>query len=52
MEGRVPAPFGEIRVKADKKRVEVQSDGGRGTLVLPDGRRLTVEAGTCVRAEF
>ncbi len=52
MEGRVPAPFGSIRVKADKKCVEVQSDGGRGTLVLPDGRRLAIEAGTCVRAEF
>ena len=30
----VPTPFGEIRVSADKNSVEIESDGGIGTLML------------------
>ena len=48
MEGTVPAPFGSIRVKADAKGVTVESDGGEGTLVMADGRRVPVPAGKAV----
>ncbi len=52
MEGSVPTPFGAIRVKADETGVEVTSDGGRGVLVLPDGRRLAIEPKKPLRAAF
>ncbi len=52
MEGKVPAPFGVIRVKADREGVEVLSDGGRGTLVLPDGRTLPIEPNNPLRVQF
>ena len=42
MKGKVPTPFGAICVKMEGDTVEVSSDGGRGTLVLPDGRRLEI----------
>ena len=51
MEGDVPAPFGRIHVRADGKGVEVRADGGIGTLVMPDGRRLRVPAGVTVSAK-
>ena len=52
MEGKIPAPFGVIRVKADREGVEVLSDGGRGTLVLPDGRTLPIEPNKPLRVQF
>ena len=50
MEGDVPAPFGLIHVRTDAKGVSVRSDGGEGTLVMPDGRRLAIPAGEVVSA--
>ncbi len=45
IEGDVPAPFGRIHVKFDKKSVSVLSDGGKGVLVLPTGQRVDIPAG-------
>ena len=50
MEGDVPAPFGKIRVRADASGIRVRSDGGRGMLVLPDGRRIPIPAATTIEA--
>jgi len=48
MDGAVPTPFGLIRVKAGPDGVTVLSDGGEGTLVMPDGRKVAVPAGKAV----
>ena len=45
IEGDVPAPFGRIHVKFDKKSVSVLSDGGKGVLVLPTGQRVDIPSG-------
>ena len=45
IEGDVPAPFGRIHGKFDKKSVSVLSDGGKGVLVLPTGQRVDIPAG-------
>ena len=50
MEGDVPAPFGRIHVRADGKSATVRSDGGKGVLVMPDGRRIEIPAGKTVSA--
>ncbi|MBR0191066.1 MAG: hypothetical protein IJQ31_03260 [Thermoguttaceae bacterium] len=42
MEGTIPTPFGEIRVKVHGNKIEVRSTGGKGTLIYPDGRRETI----------
>lgn len=44
MEGSVPTPFGLITVYMDNHQVKVKSQGGKGTLVLPQGV-YTIEAG-------
>lgn len=51
IEGAVPAPFGLIHVKAGRNGVRVYSDGGHGTLILPDGRRVEIPAGKEVFAD-
>ena len=38
MQGSVPTPFGEVRVKMDATSVSVKSDGGKGILVMGDKR--------------
>lgn len=50
MQGAVPTPFGEVRVKMDKHSVTVKSDGGKGTLFvggkeydIPVGKELKIE---------
>lgn len=42
MEGTIPTPFGEIRVKVHGDKIEVRSTGGKGTLIYPDGRCETI----------
>lgn len=39
MEGDVPTPFGKIHVRMNKKTVTIKSDGGKGTLVLDNGKK-------------
>jgi hypothetical protein len=48
IEGDVPTPFGKIHVRADAGAITVRSDGGKGTLITPDGRRVPVPAGKTV----
>ena len=50
MQGSVPTPFGEVRVKMDAHTVSVKSDGGKGTLFIggkeyeiPVGQELKIE---------
>ncbi len=38
MEGSVPTPFGFIHVKMTRKSVTVKSDGGKGKIILNDGK--------------
>ena len=45
MEGDVPTPFGRIHLRIDRSSVAITSPGGRGTLILPDGSRHSIEAG-------
>jgi len=46
IEGDVPAPFGKIHVRMDKKAVTVKSDGGKGTLIINNGgRKIDIPAG-------
>ena len=45
MEGDVPTPFGRIHLRMDRSSVAITSPGGRGTLILPDGSRHSIEAG-------
>ena len=51
MQGSVPTPFGEIRVKMDGRAVSVKSDGGRGTLVV-GGRTYDIPAGQELKIEY
>ena len=48
MEGEVPTPFGQIKVKADRDQVVVKSDGGHGTLII-DEQRIPIPPGTTIR---
>lgn len=48
MEGEVPTPFGQIKVKADLDQVVVKSDGGHGTLII-DEQRIPIPPGTTIR---
>lgn len=48
IEGDVPTPFGKVHVRADASAFTVRSDGGKGTLITPDGRRVPVPAGKTV----
>ena len=50
IEGDVPTPFGKIHVRADAKSCTVRSDGGKGVVVTPDGRRIDIPAGQDVTA--
>ena len=52
MEGAVPTPHGSIRVRVDADGVRVASDGGDGTLVMPDGRRVPIPAGKTTQVRF
>ncbi len=52
MEGKVPAPFGEISVAVKDGKVSVFSTGGKGTLVLSGGRRIEIKPGEKVSAEL
>ena len=51
MQGSVPTPFGEIRVKMDGRTVSVKSDGGRGSLVV-GGRTYDIPAGQELKIEY
>ena len=51
MQGSVPTPFGEIRVKMDGRTVSVKSDGGRGTLVV-GGKTYDIPAGQELKIEY
>lgn len=51
MQGSVPTPFGEIRVKMDGRTVSVKSDGGRGTLVV-GGKTYDIPAGHELKIEY
>lgn len=44
MEGSVPTPFGEVRVKVSGNKVSVKADGGKGTLVI-GGKTYDIPAG-------
>jgi len=44
MEGAVPTPFGQVRLKVTRQSITVQSDGGRGTLIVGT-RRIDIPAG-------
>lgn len=44
LEGEVPTPFGTIRVRIDEEKVVVVAGGGKGRLVLPDGRVFDIPA--------
>ena len=52
MEGKVPAPFGEIAVSVKDGKVSVHSPGGKGTLVLPGGRRIAIKPGETLSVEL
>lgn len=39
MEGDVPTPYGTIHVRMENKSVTVKSDGGKGTLIINNGRQ-------------
>lgn len=52
MEGKVPAPFGEISVAVKDGKVSVFSTGGKGTLVLSGGCRIEIKPGVKVSAEL
>ncbi len=43
MRGAVPTPFGLIRVEVDGDDIRVDSDGGTGWLVKPNGERIKIE---------
>lgn len=50
MQGSVPTPFGEVRVKMDATSVSVKSDGGKGVLVLGD-RKYDIPVGKELRID-
>ncbi|MBR1870980.1 MAG: alpha-rhamnosidase [Kiritimatiellae bacterium] len=52
MEGSVPAPFGEIKVSVKDGTVRVRSSGGKGTLILPSGKRIAIPPHTTLTAPF
>ena len=52
IDGDVPTPHGCIRVRVDADGVSVESDGGDGILVMPDGRRVPIPAGKTTQVRF
>ena len=46
MRGAVPTPFGLIRVEMTADTIIVESDGGKGFLVTPDGKRIEINGKT------
>lgn len=51
MQGSVPTPFGEVRVKAGGGKVSVKADGGKGTLVIA-GKTYDIPAGQVFEVEY
>ena len=51
MEGDVPTPYGKIHVKMDKNRISINSDGGKGTLII-GGHRYEIPCRKEVIIEF
>ncbi len=51
MQGSVPTPFGEVRVKAGGGKVSVKADGGKGTLVI-GGKTYDIPAGQVFEVEY
>lgn len=41
IEGNVPTPYGKIHIRMDKTSVTVKSDGGKGKLILNNGKLAT-----------
>ncbi len=50
MQGSVPTPFGEVRVKVKGNKVTVKSDGGKGTLFF-GGKTYDIPAGQTVEID-
>lgn len=51
MEGDVPTPFGRIHIKMDKKKISINSNGGKGMLILGKNR-YSIPAGKEIDIEF
>lgn len=51
MEGDVPTPYGKIHLKMDKNRISINSDGGKGTLII-GGHRYEIPCRKEVIIEF
>ncbi len=51
MQGSVPTPFGEVRVKIGGGKVSVKADGGKGTLVI-GGKTYDIPAGQVFEIEY
>ena len=46
MRGAVPTPFGLIRVEMTADTITIESDGGKGSLITPDGKRIEINGKT------
>ena len=46
MRGAVPTPFGLIRVEMTADTITVESDGGKGLLMAPDGKQIEINGKT------
>lgn len=51
MQGSVPTPFGEVKVKMDAHTVTVKSDGGKGTLFVA-GREYEIPINKEIKIEY